>query len=301
MNSFNAILKTIEMAHLSVTPMESNIAVAVADAPSKCILKNTDGSPYGVLFISSSANPEMLKRSADSSETIRSRVGESLGSPILKPLYTGDFEGLSYVVWPWQNPITENRLMRKFKKTTIVPSIVSWLMEVTEKTKGAVRPQDHNDLYAQPLGFMAGLLPELNVHDNLPYLCTEFSQNTDWEPSTVSMHGDFWLDNILLSSGGAHDSSYGFTVIDWAGSMLEGHPVYDLLRFSESVGSKPIRVRQWCEGYKKIIGCSGRELYAYLFASLGYLGTHLEDFPEERYHQLVYRMIDEINKAGFET
>jgi hypothetical protein len=300
MNPFEAILERIEQSHLSVIPMNSDAAIAVSDSPAKCGLRTVDGKPYGVLFISSSVNPDLMKRSHDCSDAVREKIGSPLNSPILKPLYTGEHEGLSYVVWPWQNPLSQNRLVRSIRKKTLVPSVVSWLLEITAQTKQAVDSEVRMNLYGDSFRFMDTLLPQLNVDRGLVELNRQFVGDTHWMPSTVVMHGDFWLDNILLSPDDTAINPYGFTVIDWAGGMLEGHPLYDLVRFMESAGTKPSQMNRWLNDYKTVMECENKDLYGYLFASLGYLGTHLEEFPEERYRLLVGRMLGLMDKAGID-
>ena len=116
----------------------------------------------------------------------------------------------------------------------------------------------------------------------------EYLEAGNWLPFTVIQHSDFWYGNILLINAVTNSASneFGFYIIDWGGALLDGAPVFDLVRYCMSMGVSKKRARNEFLKYALAIEIVPRELAYYLVIALGKIGMNLEQFPEKRYVEM---------------
>ena len=62
----------------------------------------------------------------------------------------------------------------------------------------------------------------------------------DFVPKSRVMHGDFWIGNVMLDPSALRD----FVVIDWRGSAVDGFPIFDLVKFAQSLKLPPYVLRR---------------------------------------------------------
>ena len=105
------------------------------------------------------------------------------------------------------------------------------------------------------------------------------------------MHGDLWKGNILIEPGAARPGRTRwrdrFVVIDWPGSELHGHAIYDLIRLARSMRTPDAALRAEVRRHCDVLGASIEDAMAYLLSALGYIALHLEEFPMDKYLPMV--------------
>ena len=227
MKAFESILQSIDLDRLKIVPLTSDDSIAVDDSPEKCALVEPDGSPFGVLFLSSPSHPDFVGRAVRRGNDVAARIGTPLSDALLTPVHSGEYEGRSYVIWPWCRTLPANSILRRLKARSLAPKVVDWLLSVSGRTCRECDAEQRIRLYDEPLQSFAQTLTSLNADQMYIELCTKYALKKEWSPRTVVMHGDLWLENIMLPAS-RDGRAYGFNVIDWAGAMVDGHPFYDL-------------------------------------------------------------------------
>jgi hypothetical protein len=81
---------------------------------------------------------------------------------------------------------------------------------------------------------------------------------------------------------GPHGPGAPFFVIDWAGSLTEGHAVYDLVRMAMSLSLGPERIRPVLAAHARALGCEAAMVTHYLMSALGYLCENLGEWPVDQ-------------------
>jgi len=270
-------------------PMDIASVEAVADNPEKYWIAKTNGFGGGVLFISNAVNPEMMARAVNRAQAAQDCLSPKVGSALLAPICSGSVDGRSYVLWPRERPFSHNRFRRYFQRRMTVPLVVEWIMGVAEDTIRPLESRTIANRIETPLEVMADdtrFDPAVRDHSRR---ALDRLRSGDWTPGSVLAHNDLWMDNVLLRSSkskSALDSS-PFVIIDWAGSKREGYPFYDLTRFMMSAGLNGRVAGVYFHIYSQLVKCAPEDAMGYVLASLGDLGRHLEQFPEDRYVELV--------------
>lgn len=274
----------------------------VDDGPLRASVVDHAGSPAGVLFLANPGAPQLSHRSAVMAATAKSLMGAKLGRVILDPLALGEFEGRSYVCWPWCRPLSQSRYLAFAQKTALAPSIVTWLAEVTRKTAQLEGNQNPDR------GFVKNL-QHLTADPDFPQTMRDAAKRgieriTDgkWKPKFVFEHGDFWMGNVLWPhqkrGALARLQPFPFTLIDWAGATSIGYPMVDLTRFAVSSGSSPRALRRQLNIHCRILGCHLEDAPYNVLASLGHLGRSLENFPRDRYLNMGATLFETIERAS---
>ncbi|MBK0329356.1 hypothetical protein I5535_18940 [Rhodobacteraceae bacterium F11138] len=120
--------------------------------------------------------------------------------------------------------------------------------------------------------------------------CLSAISNGSVDLFNVAEHGDFWSGNIVYDDTKFFPmlSSGDFFVIDWRGARLDGYAGIDMARYCiSSYGAKGGGAGNVLEAYKASLNISDFQLSLFCMASMGRLGMHLEQFPKDRYIQLV--------------
>jgi Ecdysteroid kinase-like family len=270
-------------------PMDAASVEAVADNPEKYWISTTSSIRGGVLFISNDVNPDMMARAVDRAQTARNSLSSKVGSALLAPICSGSVDGRSYVLWSRERPFSHNRFRRYVQRRMTVPQVLEWIMGVAEETVRTMESRAVIDRMEVPLEAMAAdtrFGPAVRENSQR---ALDRVRSGDWTPGSVLAHNDLWMDNVLLRSRNSLQSadSTPFVIIDWAGSKVEGYPFYDLTRFMMSAGLDGRTAGVYVHIYSQLVKCASEDAMGYVLASLGDLGRHLEQFPEERYVALV--------------
>ena len=97
-----------------------------------------------------------------------------------------------------------------------------------------------------------------------------------WSPRHVLMHNDLWKGNILLDYSPVSqikNSSFQerFVITDWAGSMIRGYGMYDLIRLAQSLNLGAKQLRKNVTAHCLILGCDFADARCHLLSALSYL------------------------------
>lgn len=164
--------------------------------------------------------------------------------------------------------------------------IYEFLFETTLSTQST--PKDQISEFLFSLDFIASnhLLPsDMRSHASM---AMDRIHNNSWNPRFVLMHGDLWKGNILLKNDSWKNFLFpkDFIIIDWTGSVVEGYPIYDLIRAVDSFKASNNTLRFECTRHAKALDCSFFDIRSYLLAALGHYGRYREHFPYESWVNL---------------
>ncbi len=294
----SSLLETLRDRRFSkVLPLESKeLRDRVPDNPTKTYVMDSEGRRVGVLIISNSVNPRLVATSVAKTREAKQALGEKAGSVVLEPVEDGGFSGLSFALWPLRRDLSSSRIVRYIERRRVRPKVLRWLETATRNTFCPdVGSELTQSLYTVPLKKMS---ENRRLSTGLRSAATRGLERLTagrLAPVAVLQHSDLWLGNILLPlKGGARTrpDALGFTVIDWPGATLTGHPFFDLLRFGESSRISSRWMRSEIELHCRIVGCEPTEAVYYLAAALGIIGMNLEHFPESRYLEMCQRVFE---------
>ena len=273
----------------------------VADDPAKLLVKDLRGRKLAVVLVASPVEPELVGRGMRIAGEAKHVLGESLGCVILTPLGEGTIRGLSYTILPFQRPISEGMIARRYWRLVLRPKVLDWVAGISERTATRVDDVDVQSTFEVPLEHLAALEtmhPEIRsaARNSLLQL-----KGSEWEPYSVLMHGDLWEDNLLLASPSPWFSTDRrnppFVVIDWPGATLRGYPMYDLLRITHSMRLGNSALRREISRHCEIFGVGAAGAVGHLLACLGHIGLNLGCFPMEMYTAMSMTCFNDMRKA----
>jgi hypothetical protein len=242
-----------------------------------------------ILIVSRFNFPSYIERATKIIDNTHNVLANNSAIPVLKPIVHGYHMGVSYALWREHLPISSYRVVRAIQKIWLNPRVFRWLSCLAKESKKNLSSElDISQNCKDPLEFVAGsaVLPSnINTHASQ---ALEYLEAGNWLPFTVIQHSDFWVGNLLLINKETNSSNneFGFYIIDWAGALLEGAPVFDLVRYCMSMGVSKKRARNEFLRYALAIEIEPRELVYYLVIALGKIGMNLEQFPEKRYVEM---------------
>jgi len=261
----------------------------VSDNPFKFCVHDSFGRVVGIAAYSQREAPRAAAIAAEKAKVAKSSLGVVLGSVILDPIALGEVEGLSYVVLPRKYPLSNSPLLWRLQRRSLRPRLLSWLRSVTRETISTPSEAEVCRDFLDPLKDVADDGSFEGSVRSEARLAVDRLLKGKWAPKHVLSHNDLWKDNILLDSGAPWVKLAGkFAIIDWGGSHIKGHAIYDLIRLSSSVCLSRRGLTHELQEHSLILGCSVSDTKCYLLASLGFLGRHLECFPRERYCAIVH-------------
>jgi hypothetical protein len=269
----------------TVPLVERGKILTVADAPSRAVVVNADGERYAVMFVSTTVDSGYVARNVASAAAAKRALGEDIGSVILDPIASGEFRGLSFVLWPWHRAITSIRGLAYLQRRILLPRVLGWLRDATQYTARAAVGGEIQTAFAKPLARIA-------QDERMPPAARASARegiqrlgSGAWRPRVVLQHKDFGHWNILLPRDKAHRRQFprGFILIDWSGANLRGYPFSNLLTRART-SRMPARVlRSEMVQHCNILNCEVRDIMPNVLAGLGFVGEHLGHFSETDY------------------
>lgn len=273
----------------------------VKDDALKLIVRDIKSSPTAVVLYSSLTSPHLVTRGMDIAEQTKLMLGDEEGSVILDPLGRGEIEGRSYAILPYCRPLSSRRSMHYIQRHLLRPGILRWLRNVTEETVKEIAPINIESKILRPLQHVEHLR---TIEEEIRLACRHALyrlESRQWIPQCVFMHNDLWEGNILLKEREAQEKGFGnnyrFVLIDWAGAMLKGYAIYDLVRVSRSMGLKGRRFAREVHRHCKLLGCTQEDAMGYLLAAIGHIGLNPESFPVEAYARLTRLCFEQLRPA----
>jgi len=266
----------------------------VDDSPEKYYLSGLDYSDNSVLMLSNRKFPNFIARAVDNIKQVREVVSCRSRHVILEPVVDGYFRGQSFALWIEHMPVSGRKLIRYFQQILIHGQVFSFLCQLAKDgAKTKLTSDEILEYVYSPLHWIegnAGL--SIQIRSIAEQALTRLT-NEDWRPITTIQHSDFWLGNILLQKrkNNKLSNDFGFCVIDWSGALLNGAPVFDLIRYCMSSNVSITRATKESEKYLEAIQIPQDEMILYLVIALGNIGLNLEEFPEQRFLEMCERCV----------
>lgn len=262
----------------------------------KLCISSADGTRRVVFRCSSAAAPHTVRRESENKRKAKDLLGAELGAVILDPLLEGELDGRSFSVLPLCRNLRDGRVAWRLQRYFLRKRMLDWLRLVTARTTAQPSPADIMRDFALPLYALSQHeLLSLSIRNDAQ-AALELLSSAKWTPRYVIAHNDLCKGNILLRQNGQREpGSFGdIVLIDWGGANLRGHAIYDLICLGYSLGLPARNLVAELEAHAKLLGCDWAGIKAYLLSSLGYLGTHLEQFPVAHYYakvELCYQLL----------
>lgn len=271
----------------------------VADGTTVLLLSDSSKRPQAVVLCSAPIAPDMVQRAMHRAHQAKMALGELNGALILDTLAEGRIHGLSYAVLPYCNSISKLRAIRWTQRALLRPLMFDWLMRVTQSTMKCVEPAGIEFAFAEPLRRLTCL--EM-ISDSLRAAAEHAAARLDrgaWLPRHVLMHGDLWQGNILIRTAGSSAQRWRdrAVVTDWAGSKLDGHAIYDLIRLAQSMRLPIKDLRRQLVRHCHLLQCEPADARSHLLAALGGIMMSLEHFPMDRYTRMAESCLATLDNA----
>ena len=280
------------VSHIQALPLPR----LVADSADKFIAFSNQGRPLAIIAIAPKTHPRTVQDAAEHASLAQQRLGPQLGAQVLAPMYVGESEGASFSITEYCKSYGNGRLRGRWTRWRLADSVFDWLLASTEHTVQAIDAVQTDALYTVPLARMARH-PAVRPEDRAAAQTALDALNGGrWAPKAVLCHYDFWMGN-LLHAPTPTPARYKFVVIDWAGSNVLGHGIYDLVRMSISLRASPARGRRELAAHCRLLGCEPAHARHYLLSALGHLAGALGEWPVERFAQTVAACMRYIDKA----
>ena len=244
-----------------------------------------EGNPPKILQVSPEAFPHVVRDAAQKAEAARAALGDALGWAVLAPLEQWETNGISCAFYERLRPISANRIGAFLQKRRITPLVIEWLHRIAAIDRG------HNNQAETCLTALANC-PCAPLRIAADGALDRLNRGL-FAPRFRVMHTDFWIGNILLDPSGLRD----FVVIDWRGSQVDGYPVFDLIRFADSVRLGPDMLRSELQKHAQVLGCELEDSRSYLLAALGHIWMNLDQFPAERFASMGERSLNVLDRA----
>lgn len=271
----------------------------VADDPTKLRVDRPDGSPMAVVLCSPLISPQSMAHQAACIRAARSALDERLARHVIEPVLEGELDGVSVLMLPYRQPLSDSRITRKLQKISLSPILLRWGLDVTRTT--LKEASDRARLADGLTALSAASETDREVREAAESAWNALEKGA-WTPRHVLMHNDLWLGNVLLGAPGASIVPASlqvddFVVIDWCGLQFEGLPFHDLLSLATSLGCSPRRIGAEVRKTAQVVDCSRDEVRHYVSASLGQTLKTLNHFPYAQFVRLANSMTQTINNA----
>ena len=262
----------------------------VVDETTKFLVRDQAGAPVAFVLVSPEVDPEIVARGMQLAARCKARLGSVAGRVIFDPLAEGEVGGLSYAAMPYWPPIQEGRLRRRCTEMLLRSGLCDWVASVAAVTAEPVSQEHLQPSFGVPL---ANLAESELVDGEIRQAARASLQRLEsgaWSPRHVLMHGDLWQGNILRApvsvDGQRLRMRERFFIIDWPGAVLNGFPMFDLVRLLMALRIGPRTRSREVARHCQILGCEPLDAVSYLLAALGQIGMNLGHFLPRDYAQM---------------
>lgn len=272
---------------------------AVADGVLKLLIRDESRKPLAVALCSAATCPDLVERGMNRAAAAKTTLGRQLGSVILDPLLHGRLQDLSYSLLPYRRPLSPSKWVRLLQRSCLRRGLLNWLRAATKVTRRSVSLESLESWFLSPLSALADSKTASRTVRELAATALQALVDRRWTPQHVLMHGDLWEGNVLLDDGRnslsepiAH--SHGFILIDWPGSLVQGYPIFDLIRLANSMSVSRARLARELVEHCRILECDVNHAVHHLAAALAYLHSHLGHFPPILFSRMAQACIDRL-------
>lgn len=268
----------------------------VSDAADKFVVFDLSGAPTLVVILASLKDPTSVREGAELAILARSHLGTDLGSCVLVPLEVGESEGVSFSITRYCLP--RNRWVRRWEQD----KVFEWLGQVAYYTAVDPLPEEIEVKFVQPLQALSKFedLP-LDVRNAAKEALTQLQSNS-WHPRLMLAHNDLWSGNFLKALP-ENEHEWPFSIIDWAGSEIAGHGIYDLVRLAIDINISPSKCAKQLLIHCDALKCQPLQAKYYLLSALGNLAENLGHWQVDRFVgttisclEYLDLTVDELNK-----
>lgn len=256
----------------------------VVDDTYKMLLRGCDGKPIAVAVCASSQSPRLPLRNWQQILAISDLVGSSLAQAIIQPICCLEVNELTSVILPYCRPFSRGKFATVWNRYLLGDSVLRWLREAVAISAKPAGESLLKNRFQEPLESLARNTHISGATADEARIALDRLESYLWRPKLTFMHGDLWIDNILRVRS---PSPWNFILIDWAGASAEGYPVYDTIRFCQSLGISSRKLFNELTALARILDCCIIDLKGYQLAYLGWLGENLGGLPVGRYLELV--------------
>jgi hypothetical protein len=270
------------------------------DETVKLMVKDSNGHNIAVVLCSSPVSPKLVARGAKNSHLAKHMLNPVLGNHILTPLYEGDFQGLSYTITRYCMPLSSNRAIWYFERALLSPLLFKWLAMITRATVTQLNSSQIETEFVIPLHHLIELDGMTDGIRSRAKQALDRIERGQWQPCQLLMHGDLWAGNILLDINN-RDTFHiipPFKIIDWAGSLIQGYAMYDLLRLGLSLKLTTTQMHQQIASHCQILNCDLVDASSHLLSALAYMSMNLEYFPLHRFVTTADSCVAALERAG---
>jgi hypothetical protein len=272
----------------------------IEDSPGIYFVPGRSRENDAILKVSNEKFPDFAAQDSEKAKLARDVLPVDLAAVIPTPLYEGRYSGRSYVFWPKYRPISEQKILRALQKRRLYDAIYTWLRAIAAASARRNFSVDEvEQLCRHPLRHMADNTKLSRAIRDIAGQALRKLDDKEWRKVGVLQHSDFWLGNVLLPSHlRGRAKKFGFFVIDWGGSLLDGAPGLDLIAFCMSANVSRRRAHKECLAYIDALHLNPRFFLFEIALGLARLGTSLNEFPENRYVDLCESTIDYLRTIG---
>ena len=270
--------------------------------PHTCIVRDHTDRPLAALQVADHRVPDMVERSVDKLCRIREVIGSAASSHLLTPIASGWRHGCSYVVYPYCRDLHRGRVRSAIERRLLAGPLLDWLAELNQRTLAFCTAEDRSSLFGLRL---AALADDPRVSARWRHRAAQAQRTLaagTWAPSTVTMHGDLWGGNVMVSApDGDYQSAWvrtRFKVIDWPGCLERGYAYFDLFRIAYSLGIGPRRLARENRRHAALLNDSPAHASHYLSAAYGQILMTLENFPIEEFNKMATTCERQLQSLG---
>lgn len=238
-----------------------------------------------VLQVSPAAFPKVVREQTEKIDEAHEALPYDLARHIAGPIKQWEINGVSCALFEKFTPISHAKLKQRFQLRKLRAPVLSWLRKIAEVDRGPSVQANH---------CLQALVecPYDKLQEAAKVALDRVSCNL-FTPRARVMHGDMTCGNVMLDPTRARE----FIVIDWRGSNVNGFPIFDLVKFAETVDLEPRVLRSELAAHAERLACELTDTRSYLVAALGYIWLNLEQFPAERFARMAERNLETLNAA----
>ncbi len=225
---------------------------------------------------------------------IKKKLSKEVGSVLLKPIMSGEVEGVCFVVWPYCKALSNHLILHRLQSLRLKSRVLSWLRKMNEESRRRLNSSEADKHFISLLKrFGARNDLDDNVKDAIN-IQVQSLENGSWHPYFVLAHNDLWIGNVLFKKNNKYN---GLTIIDWASTRRKkGFAIYDLVRLSMILKLSKREFVSEIEMHCQILHCEVKNSMGYLLASLAYLAENLDQFAEDRFLNLVHKSFNYLDE-----
>jgi hypothetical protein len=269
----------------------------VADATAKYIVSSDAGERVAFLVIAPKAFPEAAATAAARALEVRELLGPDAGSPVVAPLYFDTIEGTSFALFPYHRKLNRVYAWRLWGYAPLQRAVMEWLLLISQRTLSQPGRAELGVSYVDPLRLMSEHASLSTPIRRAAELALGKLVAGQWNPLVVASHNDFWVGNLLQPSS-RQPSRFRFAVVDWGGSLVRGHPIYDLVRMAISLRMPAPLFQAQLLLHCSILQCATEDATYYLLAALGNLAKNLGSWPVTQFVETTDQCIEFLEHAG---